>query len=57
MVALALLRVRFAAHTGLWEPLVVKSERWLADAFAATPVTIDDQPLENWATALVSSGT
>ena len=54
-VALALLRARFAARTSLWEPLVVKSERWLADTLAATPVTIDGRPLENWARTLVES--
>ena len=56
VVALALLRVRFAGNVRLWAPLVRKSERWLAETLAATPVTVDGQPLENWATQLVSSG-
>jgi hypothetical protein len=55
VVALALLRVRFAGNAELWAPLVRKSERWLAGTLAATPDVIDGQLLEDWATQLVAS--
>jgi Ca-activated chloride channel homolog len=55
--ALALLRARFPGHANLWEPLVRKSERFLTATLTTTPVTIDGQPLENWAEQLVTSST